>query len=466
MGPSAEAATNRLPGALGQIENQHVINSQDRIADLAESGQEFPLLSGEINLSDYETRRVILGLLIGRYKEDESLGRAQGKRLTKRSDNETEYIPGERSYTQFLRDVRRRQTGKEDFNKINTSLFQQMEVGVEAFKDWSEGGFNQVKGVQAETSFVESVTAYQALMEVNMKLVLKQASLVGNSRTTDEEYDDLTSDGWPGLSDAIVRFDLGRKIKFSTYAVPWIRQTMARGHDNAANTIRIPLHRVEQISVFNKVHYQLQTELYRDPDIDEIIESLKSHYEQKDIAKKRKNPRPEITRKMVAEFLELTRRRIVSLETRIDDGPRSMPLADVVGDPEVYDPYVYREKQDVPEELTLILNALRQPTTKSTKSRVIFAMTYGIVIPTLWFEPWPYEKGRWKTCGSAMRYASEQGGLSPDDIAELVRISPESIDRRMYEMRKDIQDKLFSKTVGVEEVKDEDATIELGVAAD
>src|SRR5437016_14198085 len=40
------------------------------------------------------------------------------------------------------------------------------------------------------------------------------------------EYDDLVSYGTIGLIEAVDRFDLKRKVKFETYAVPRIRDSM------------------------------------------------------------------------------------------------------------------------------------------------------------------------------------------------------------------------------------------------
>lgn len=57
-----------------------------------------------------------------------------------------------------------------------------------------------------------------------------------------EDKEDCFNEGIFGLMRAIELFDLDYDVKFSTYAINWIRQTIARYIDNTKNTIRIPVH--------------------------------------------------------------------------------------------------------------------------------------------------------------------------------------------------------------------------------
>ena len=56
------------------------------------------------------------------------------------------------------------------------------------------------------------------------------------------EYDDLVASGVPGLVRAIEKFDPHRGLKFSTYAMHWVRQSITRAIDNEGRIVRLPVH--------------------------------------------------------------------------------------------------------------------------------------------------------------------------------------------------------------------------------
>jgi len=51
---------------------------------------------------------------------------------------------------------------------------------------------------------------------------------------------------------AVDKFDLSREIKFSTYAVWWIRQAVARAIQDQGRTIRLPVHVGERLTVIGR----------------------------------------------------------------------------------------------------------------------------------------------------------------------------------------------------------------------
>ena len=61
------------------------------------------------------------------------------------------------------------------------------------------------------------------------------------------DRDDIVQDGMIGLEKAVEKFDWRRGYKFSTYATWWIRQSIQRGLESSANTIRIPGHRTREL---------------------------------------------------------------------------------------------------------------------------------------------------------------------------------------------------------------------------
>jgi RNA polymerase primary sigma factor len=56
------------------------------------------------------------------------------------------------------------------------------------------------------------------------------------------DFEDLFQEGVLGLFHATTKFDWRRGNKFSTYAIPWVRQSIGRAIDNGVSTIRIPIH--------------------------------------------------------------------------------------------------------------------------------------------------------------------------------------------------------------------------------
>ena len=61
------------------------------------------------------------------------------------------------------------------------------------------------------------------------------------------EYDDLVASGVPGLVRAIEKFDPNRGLKFSTYAMHWVRQSISRAIDNEGRIVRLPVHVLDSI---------------------------------------------------------------------------------------------------------------------------------------------------------------------------------------------------------------------------
>lgn len=73
------------------------------------------------------------------------------------------------------------------------------------------------------------------------------------------EFADLIQEGNLGLMKAIEKFDVSKGIKFSTYAVQWIRQTISRAMSNKARTIRLPEHVVTTVLNANSAKRILET---------------------------------------------------------------------------------------------------------------------------------------------------------------------------------------------------------------
>ena len=74
----------------------------------------------------------------------------------------------------------------------------------------------------------------------NGRLVVKLAHSFGIHHSN--EFDDLVSEGIIGLMKAVEKFNPEKDVRFGTYAVWWIRQSMIRHLQDHSRTIRMPIH--------------------------------------------------------------------------------------------------------------------------------------------------------------------------------------------------------------------------------
>ncbi len=115
------------------------------------------------------------------------------------------------------------------------------------------------------------VKARQVLVAANLKLALKIArKFVG--RSPDLKLPDLTQEANGGLAHAAEKFDVSFGCKFSTYAVPWIKQFIQRALQDHSRTIRIPAHWVREMTKYRDACQSLFFSLGREPRIEEVAE--------------------------------------------------------------------------------------------------------------------------------------------------------------------------------------------------
>ena len=89
--------------------------------------------------------------------------------------------------------------------------------------------------------------AKQDLCQKNERLVKKYAKKYQGYFDSKLDLEDLSQAGMIGLIKAAEKFNLARDVKFSTYAVYWIKQAIFREIMDTGYTIRIPVHMAEQI---------------------------------------------------------------------------------------------------------------------------------------------------------------------------------------------------------------------------
>lgn len=113
--------------------------------------------------------------------------------------------------------------------------------------------------------------AREELISRNLRLVVSVAKRYRGRGLT---FEDLIGYGNIGLISAIEKFDVKKNVKFSTYAVIWIKQSITREIYNKARNVRIPVHKMEGIRNYQKTKNSLAERLNREPSIEEIAIEL------------------------------------------------------------------------------------------------------------------------------------------------------------------------------------------------
>ncbi len=114
--------------------------------------------------------------------------------------------------------------------------------------------------------------ALHDLVKANLRFVVSIAKQYVNQGLS---LADLVNEGNLGLIKAAYRFDEKRGYKFISYAVWWIRQAMLQALAEQSRIVRLPLNRAGTLYRIGKAARQLDQELGRNPEIDEIAKKLK-----------------------------------------------------------------------------------------------------------------------------------------------------------------------------------------------
>ncbi len=142
------------------------------------------------------------------------------------------------------------------------------EIDSGAYEDGFIGPVELTKH-QAELSVMEGQVASSIMITCNLRLVAKISGLLrfqnrGLSRL------DLIQEGYFGLAKAVGRFDADQGNKFSTFATPHIVGAINKGLLYQGRTIRVPVHRHDEILTMNIARTNLRNQLKREPTTEEI----------------------------------------------------------------------------------------------------------------------------------------------------------------------------------------------------
>lgn len=113
--------------------------------------------------------------------------------------------------------------------------------------------------------------ALDILVRSNLRFVVSVAKKYQNQGVS---LSDLINEGNLGLIRAAHKFDETKGIKFISYAVWWIRQSILQALAEQSRIVRVPLNRAGELHRIGKRTATLQQELGRDPTAGEIAEGM------------------------------------------------------------------------------------------------------------------------------------------------------------------------------------------------
>ena len=113
--------------------------------------------------------------------------------------------------------------------------------------------------------------AQDALVKANLRFVISVAKqYVGRGI----DIEDLVSEGNLGLIKAAQKFDETRGIKFISFAVWWIRQSILQSIADNSRVVRLPLNQINALNKINQAQSELEIELGRAATSSELSEYL------------------------------------------------------------------------------------------------------------------------------------------------------------------------------------------------
>ena len=119
--------------------------------------------------------------------------------------------------------------------------------------------------------------ALQKLVEANLRFVVSYAK---RYRGCGLSFLDLINEGNIGLIEAAKRYDPKKNVKFITYAVWWIRQSVIHALSESSGAFRLPQKQANLLYRIGKTQSSMTTELARLPTNEELADRMEVSVEE------------------------------------------------------------------------------------------------------------------------------------------------------------------------------------------
>lgn len=222
------------------------------------------------------------------------------------------------------------------------------------------------KEISLKLNIEEGMKAREKLALSNLRLVVHTAKKYTNRGL---ELVDLIQEGNSGLIKAIDKFEYKRGFKFSTYATWWIRQGITRALADQSRTIRLPVHMVETLNRYNKIHRQLVQKLAHEPTVEEI--AIEMGFLSKDYKKKKNHETQfENASQKILQLKQISNDPI-SLESNVGDDEDTQ-YVDFIKDTKTETPDKKVEREQLSNIIEDLLNELTE------REKEIISLRYGL----------------------------------------------------------------------------------------
>ncbi len=232
---------------------------------------------------------------------------------------------------------------QEYFSQADATRLYLKEIGFSALLTAEEEVYYARRAQRGEEA------ARKRMIESNLRLVVKIARRYMNRGLA---LLDLIEEGNLGLIRAVEKFDPERGFRFSTYATWWIRQTIERGIMNQTRTIRLPVHVLKEINIYQRAARHLSQKLDHEPTPEEVANLLDKPIED------------------VKEMLGLNER-ISSVDAPLDEDP-DRSLLDAIADERTPDPERVLQREDLQTLIEIWLSELND------KQREVVERRFGL----------------------------------------------------------------------------------------
>ena len=193
-----------------------------------------------------------------------------------------------------------------------------------------------------------SLRAKNELVEANLRFVVSVAKqYVGRGL----DISDLVSEGNIGLIKAAEKFDATKGVKFISYAVWWIRQSILQSLADNSRTIRLPLNQINSLNKIRQCQSKLEQSLNRVPTSLELSNELGLHLDK-------------------VELSLQSSQYVRSLDTPVSFDEESMTLLDTISSDSQSDEVC--QLDSLKSEIMSLLLRL------NTKERMVIEMSFGL----------------------------------------------------------------------------------------